>query len=171
MLVGQPKSVSWSEWEAVRRKERQRYQAGCQPKTCRSVGEIPLLGTRGDQSPGEFRHVVVLDTQWFFAKQPHLHQRKQQRCELEDCACWFGREGEHVWELQVGGCSMCVVRGSSYMKGGINLECGCGTGSEKPLGSRLRLFHFIKDWALRWIKAYGTNKAYLRRCSPGGKRV
>lgn len=104
-------------------------------------------------------------------KEPPLHHWCPWRCELEDFASWFRRESEHVWELQAGGCSPSAVRGCSYMKGGINLECGCSTGSAKLLGARLHPSHFIKARALRWIKAYGSNKADLRRWSPGGKRV
>lgn len=49
-------------------KEEQRYQPGCQPRSCWTVRETPLLGTRGDRSPGQLKHVVVLDTHWCFAK-------------------------------------------------------------------------------------------------------
>lgn len=83
----------------------------------------------------------------------------------------FGRESQHVWPLQVGGCSLCAVWGHSSMNGGINREHGCSTSSGKLLGARLCPFCSIKARALHWIKAYGTNKADLRRWSPGGKSV
>jgi len=88
-----------------------------------------------------------------------------------DFVSGFGRESQRVWELQVGGCSLRVVRGRSYMKGGINRERGCSTSSGKLFGARLLPFHPIKAQALCSVKAYGTNKTDLRRWSPGGKRV
>ena len=87
----------------------------------------------------------------------HLHHVKGNGAKLRaggsrdavDFASGFGRESQRVWELQVGGCSLRVVRGRSYMKGGINRECGCSTGSGKLFGARLRPFHSIKARALR----------------------
>lgn len=83
----------------------------------------------------------------------------------------FGGGSQHVWPLQVGGCSLCAVWGHGSMNGGINWERGCSTGSGKLLAACLCPFHSIKARALHGIKAYGTNKADLRRWSPGGKSV
>lgn len=58
-----------------------------------------------------------------------------------DFVSGFGWESQRVWELQVGGCSLHVVQGRSYMKGGINRECGCSAGPGKPFGARLHPFH------------------------------
>lgn len=120
-----------------------------------AVGDTPLLGTSRDQTPWEFRHLVVSSTEWCLAK--GLHRVKDSGTKLRAGGSWdavdfasrFGRERQHVWELQVGGCSLRVVRGRSYMKGGINWECGCSTGSGKLFGARLRPFHSIKARALR----------------------
>lgn len=124
-------------------------------QTCWAVGDTPLLGTSGDRTPWEFRHLVVSSTKWCLAK--GLHRVKDSGTKLRAGGSWdavdfasgFGRERQRVWELQVGGCSLRVVRGCSYMKGGINRECGCSTGSGKPFGARLRPFHSIKARALR----------------------
>lgn len=124
-------------------------------QTCRAAGEILLLGTRREQTPWDTGTELQ-------AGGSH---------DAVDFVSRFGRESQHVWPLQVGGCYLCAVQGHSSMNGGINWEHGCSSSSEKLLGACLCPFHSFKARALHGIKAYGTNKADLRRWSPGGKSI
>lgn len=116
------------------------------------------------------QHSAVLSKRQFHCvKATGREQQAGGSPDAVDFVSRFGRQ--RVWPLQVGGCSLCAVWGRSSMNGGINWECGWSTGSGKLLGACLCPFHSIKARALHGIKAYGTNKADLRRWSPGGKSV
>lgn len=149
---------------------------GCQLPDLQGCRRDPALGHLGTNPMGVealgVQHSAVLSKR-------QIHCVKDMGTELQagrshdavDFVSRFGRESQHVWPLQVGGCSLRAARGHSSMNGGINWECGCSTSSGKLLGACLCPCHSIKARALHGIKAYGTNKADLRRWSPGGKSV